>query len=460
MERTRILILFIALVYLSVVLFGPIYRYCDDLRYLAISKTIMETGNPAPLAESVTGAVFDGPPLFEYFIAAFYWLSDGSIGLWAILSKLFVLTVSLAAVLLVWRLAKDYGLSEKGQMAAVALFAFYPPTLFTSTSVMQDMLLVLFTLSAFLVMKKDNLLSFLKAGLLMGLMLLLKVTAPLAVVCIIASALIRFGVSKRNLLLCAAALAVASVLWAPWVIRDLQVFGTPVYHHSAEGTYSFYPGSTAFEKVLYVYVSLWGVPAANSIASAVHFIGGNAIVLEVCLALFFTPLLLIGLKSMLNRPYHPFIPLISLGLLFTLVYMSIFVKWPDSRHFIFAMPFFAVIIGGWMESVKNKRASAYVALCIIVLLFGGLFIEYSITENKAKMLDSVGAVLSENAGKEFVACKSDYEIKWVSSLFFGKDAVMADEYPDCSPVQKGKIRYCLDNNRLFLFKDATSSSTC
>ncbi len=430
-------IAFIIIAHLIFLAFSPIFRYGDDMRYMATAKTIILTGDLAPKYEMFGGTVFDGPPLLVYILTALYFISFENQFLWFFISKAFMLAVFFCSLFLLHNFCGKYDLTRNEKIVTLGIFSFFPASMFTSISAMQDQIIVLFTLLLFwfLLNKKNN---YTYIAVFSGLLIFTKITAFLVIgSAIFAVFLLKRG-RKEKVLLIAAMLAGILLINSFWIIRNYAEFETPFYHHSMGENYELFPGESAAGKIFYVYISTWGLQTAEYISGNIKFLSVfSVMLLEVILGLFLLPIFLILFRNICKyrKQFQEFIPFILIILLFTYIYLSVFFRWVDVRLFLPALPFVSLII---TKNVDKKKIYYFAACFMVFILIAGMT-NFMIKSKQDSTISSLKSIIGNNS--ERIVSIPNWELRSFASLYF--NAKISNAAETCNTWEKiGNLFYC------------------
>jgi len=447
-------VLLIVAVYLVFLAFSPVFRYGDDMRYFATAKTIALTGDLAPKYEIFGGTVFDGPPLLAYILTVLYFASFGNQFVWFFIAKAFMLAVFFCSFFMLNKFCNKYNFSRNEKIAVLGIFSFFPVSIFTSISAMQDQIIVLFTLLLFwLLLDKKN--RYAEIGIVSGLLILTKITAFLVIGSAILAVFLLKRSRKEKVLFIAAMLAGILLINSLWMLRNYSDFGTPFYHHSMGENYELFPGESTAGKIFYVYMSTWALPTADYISGSIKFLSTSSVMLlEMIIGLFLLPIFLILFRNIYKyrKRFLEFIPLILIIFLFAYVYLSVFVQWVDVRHLLPALPFASLIIA---KNVDRKKMY-YFAICFIVFILIAGATNFMIKSKQDSTFSSLKNIIDNNPEKTISI--PDWELRSLAYLYFNTKIINASE--TCNTWEKtGSLFYCTAGSAIQISKTIPASSS-
>ncbi len=443
---TWFVVLIIA-VYLAFLAFSPVFRYGDDMRYFATAKTIAITGDLAPKYEMFGNTVFDGPPLMPYVLTLLYFLSLGNQHAWFWLAKIFSLLTFFGALYFLNKFADKYKLSNTQKIIALGLFSFFPASIFTSLSAMQDMAIAFFSIVLFWELLKERS-NYAAIFALSGLLILVKATGFLVLFAAIATVLIMKGDGNRKIKLISAIVLGALILGGWWFLRNYEAYGSPLYSHSFDQKFELFPNEDLPIKIFYSYATAWGIPYAGSIVSKIGFNPAAANILMGIVALFFTPLIIFFSRNTLKfrKEFLLLFPLIAIFAIFSYVVEPINFGWIDSRYFLPALLFVSLIIS---RSVTSKRIKYFVAVFILFLVISGIT-NYILNKNLSETLGSFAALKEKYPDKNIVMLEKDWELRSMTNLYFNATLTPLQENPCIDYEKMGSLLYCVTDNLVVL----------
>lgn len=447
-------VLLIIAIYLVFLAFSPVFRYGDDMRYFATAKTIALTGDLAPKYEMFGGTVFDGPPLIPYILTGLYLVSFGNQLVWFWLARVFSMLMFFGAFYYLNRLADKLKLSTKQKIIALGLFSFFPASIFTSLSAMQDMTLAFFSIALFweLLKNKSNLVL---VFVLAGLMVLVKATGFLVLFAAFITILIMKKEKSEKVKIISAIALGALILGGWWFLRNYEVYGDVFYYHGFEGTWQLFPGEDMTGKIFYSYLSSWGIPYTSNIVSKIGIASPNIVLLlQTAAGLFFMPIILLFFcairKEILTVKY--LIPLIIFFFLFSYLYMPLKLSWIDSRLFLPALPFVSIIIGKCLNHAKRKKTIIlYFIVAFVLFIAIAAATNMNIKQRQEAVL-STFEELNQNQHGQLLMLGKDWEFRDLTNLYFNVPSVPAEQ-PDCKLEKSGTLAYCISGGNLFVARE-------
>lgn len=448
-------VLLIVAVYLVFLAFSPVFRYGDDMRYFATAKTIALTGDLAPKYEMFGGTVFDGPPLMPYILTGLYLVSFGNQLAWFWLAKIFSLLTFFGALHFLNKFADKYKLSGSQKIIALGLFSFFPASMFTSISAMQDLALTFFSMALFWeIMKDKNSLALVFA--LAGLLSLVKTTGFIVLLAALVTILIMKKEKSEKIKIISAIALGALIMGGWWFLRNYMAYGDVFYYHGFEGTWQLFPGENAIGKIFYSYLSSWGIPYTSNIVSKIGIASPNTVLLlQAAAGLFFAPIILLFFytirKEIIAVKY--LIPLIIFFFLFSYFYMPLKLSWIDSRLFLPALPFVSIIIGKCLNQAKRKKTIImYFIIAFVLFIAIAAATNTNIKQRQDALLSSFEK-LNQGQHGQLLMLGKDWEFRDLTSLYFNMSSVPVEQ-PDCRLEKSGTLAYCISGGNLFVARES------
>jgi 4-amino-4-deoxy-L-arabinose transferase-like glycosyltransferase len=318
-------VILIIAIYLAFLAFSPMFRYGDDMRYFATAKTIALTGDLAPKYEMFGDTPFYGPPLLEYVLTFLYFVSFGNIYLWFFLGKLFEIAMFFGSLLLIYKFAVKFNLSKTEKIVALGFFSFLPISIYTSVSVMQDMVLTFFTLLLFWLTLKEQQ-NYTHIGIVSGLVMLSKFTGVLSIFAALTTVMILKKNSKAKAFLMISIILGSALISGLWYYRNFLIFGSPIYHVAYESYLSPLTQETVSEKLFNSYLSFWGIMPFSRVSEKLAVSISLASSMEIIAALFFLPVIFFFAKNIIvfRKKYLVFFPLLIAFSIFSFGYYNAF----------------------------------------------------------------------------------------------------------------------------------------
>ena len=403
----RIILLFIT----------PISMFTDGIiRYLPDAQKVL-----------LGDFLFNDMPLFTIIEAFWMLLFQGNMLLIALKMTSFIFFLGI--LFLLPKLFKKLNLKKKEKIIISVLFLFSVWSLLLSVTIMQDMMLVFFTLALFIAignyLEKSNSKYFILSLILVLLITLTKITGYLILLgfCFfIITKDKKFGLKKKikDIL----PLIIGIILGALWILKNYLTTGlihitsmkAPIYIHS------FSEYINQFIKFFHYF---WEIP----IPSKVNFIGITSIFYNIY---YIGALIIMASMSLLiifsliryGKKYKQFIFLI-LPLFCFVFYWTFIIFWAfhDGGRYTFPLWFFMFFfLSKFITNLKNKNARRFchiiiVLFCILSIIsaFGISLHMNSIDNQIMEMKEKLGQENLENvtiiSNTEFAAASLNYYLK-------------------------------------------------
>jgi 4-amino-4-deoxy-L-arabinose transferase-like glycosyltransferase len=450
MRTEKIFTTFVVILIITRIAFfltAPIYHFGDDLRYLALAKSIVITRNPFLEKDIFVNYPVWYPPLVPYIFSIFYFIFQNSFLLWTFFSKLSVLLVFFASLFVLYKITNHFEFSIKEKIITLGMFSFLPEITFASVSLMQEIFLVFFALLLFyLILRKKP--SYLLIALVSGLLFLIKQTALFVLLGFaVAVLLIKKKKEQKILLLISVIIGVVAISGF-WYIRNWIVFDNPLYYPERMPTQA-----NIVEKMYTEYLVFWGMFTPQKIIAKFPSLSItliNSIVL--LMSLFFLPIIILWIKNLLRykKQFIIFIPIILILGTFSFIYLPVVIASGGMRYFLPAFPFFALIVG---KSSEQKHILLYFLLVFIALLLISGITQWTLIRKERDTINSLEMVFTKFPTKDVVMYNRDYQLRWLANLFFEKETQSIESISCTSKEKIGILNYCLENNKIIVFRE-------
>lgn len=386
------------LIRIAYALYTPTFYAPDEsphfkfIRYIAEEKKL-------PIQTSKTGDLTDDweyyhPPLYYIALSPVYWVMDKIVSNDSITVRaLRICTVAfwLLSVWLVWRfLLREGNLTFSHKTFIMCVFCFLPTYTFSSSMINNDNLAIFLGCVAIslIINRRKHWGIDIMIGLVLGLGLLSKlVTIGIVIFFVtyrVAKALRQRGHWGRVIRAICITLAIAAVIWSPWLIRNLYVYhsllaekvaNVPIHWDNSLASYLSFLG--------YPIKTFWAVSGqCNDIAGVFPFIG-----LVPMIAAMWGVILLIQRKTTFPNGIKTISPLYIASFLATvaqivLVYRFNYQYGAGQGRFLFLLLFpISLILGRVICTFKwteNQKAPFYIAS--LFFTYAATFTIYSIAQ--------------------------------------------------------------------------------
>lgn len=444
-------VVLIIAVYIAFLAFSPVFRYGDDMRYFATAKTIALTGNLAPKYEMFGDTPFYGPPLLEYVLAFLYFVSFGNNYLWFFLGKIFEIAMFFGSLLLVYKLAEKLRLSRNQKIIALGFFSFLPISIYTSVSVMQDMVLTFFTLLLFWLLSKERQ-NYFQAGAVSGLVMLSKFTGILSIFAALLAIFFMKNDKKAKTLLVVSIILGSALISGFWYYRNFLVFGNPIYHVGYSSYTTPIVSESLQDKIANGYLSFWGIVPFSKISGKLALDENLVALLGTAAGLFFLPaafLFFRGLQKSWKR-MAPLIPPLVIISLFSFGYITL-AAYAQERFFLPALGIFSIFAA---LACRDRNVFAYMFICFAAfLLIAGVTTAFMLKKEVSyrSSLERINAELGTP-----VLQKEDFDLRIMEALFFNMKPETSEKI-NCNAEKDGYVSFC--RNEKFVFRDFFTSGT-
>ncbi len=444
-------ILLIALAYIAFLALSPIFRYGDDMRYLATAKTIALTGDLAPKYEMFGDTPFYGPPLIEYVLTVLYFVSFGNNYLWFFLGKLFEMAMFFGSLLLVYKFADKFNLSKTEKIIALGFFSFLPISIYTSVSVMQDMVLTFFTLLLFWLLSKEKQNCF-QIGIVSGFVMLSKFTGVLSIFAALLAILFMKNNKKTKTILIISIILGSALISGFWYYRNFLVFGNPIYHVGYLSYTTPIVSESLQDKIVNGYLSFWGIVPFSKIADKLALDEKVVALFGTAAGLFFLPVVLLFFKGLQKswKRMAPLIPPLAIFSIFSFGYITL-VAYAQERFFLPALGVFSIVVA---LACRNRKIFAYMFICFTAFLLIAGITTAIMLKKEVSYRNSLERINTELVTP--VLQKEDFDLRIMEVLFFNMNPKTSEKI-NCNAEKDGYVSFC--RNEKFVYRDFFTSGT-
>ncbi|MFZ3077924.1 MAG: glycosyltransferase family 39 protein [Candidatus Aenigmatarchaeota archaeon] len=444
-------VVLIIAVHLAFLVFSPVFRYGDDMRYFATAKTIALTGDLAPKYEMFGGTPFYGPPLIEYVLTFLYFVSFGNNYLWFFLGKIFEMAMFFGSLLLVYKFAGKFNLSKSEKIVALGFFSFLPISIYTSVSVMQDMVLTFFTLLLFWLLSKEKQ-NYALIGIVSGVVMLSKFTGVLSIFATLLAMLLMKNDKKTKAILIVSIILGSALISGFWYYRNFLVFGNPIYHVGYSSYATPIVSESLQNKIVNGYLSFWGIVPFSKISDKLVLDENLVALLGTASGLFFLPVVLLFFKGLQKKwkRVASLIPFIVVFSLFSFGYITL-IAYAQERFFLPALGVFSIVVA---LACKDRKIFTYMFVCFAAfLLIAGITTEFMLKKEISyrNSLERINAELGTP-----VLQKDDFDLRIMENLFFNINANTSEKIT-CNAEKNGYVSFC--KSEKFIFRDFFTSGT-
>ncbi|MBS3052185.1 MAG: hypothetical protein J4428_02350 [Candidatus Aenigmarchaeota archaeon] len=443
-------VLFILFLKIVLLLVSPIFRFGDDLRYLASAKTIFMSNDVLPEKEKITNNLIWYPPFVLYILTALLSLSFKNQFLWFIFSKIFELFSFLGSTVIILKILRKLNFSKNEKILCLLLFTLYPINMFLSSSIMLDSPLIFFMLLLFWFIFYDK--NYLIGSVICGLLVLIKSSGILLVISSIISVILFEKNKSLKIKYFVFVVIFCSIISGFWIYHNYIVLGTPIYDPWTKDEINLYKERSFTSNLFYGYLSFWGLPPSYRISSRLNMSNEFIFAIQILIALFFMPLsYLIIYKTIKDyKKTFYFIPFVVIFFVFGLYY---FLKttFSDIPRYIFPIfPIFCIYFSRQLN-FNNKFLKLYIVSVLFVFIFISFSIQIYFLNKEYNIKNNLLNIINENQDKKILIQSKDREIFWILNLYYNIDMESTQEA--CKNfINKGPLSYCVDKNKIIIFR--------